>query len=179
MFVPRVLLKRLYTFGSLENTDDGVWFSIRNRLSDAQLSGVRGVSIAGRSIPLADVRLDFGDGRVMRPEEITSSAPLAFALRSTFDVHARTAALAPGKYPSTRVPRDTADDDAPGIIAERQRFVERFANVSTEHLEKSSFDPHMLAEIIVGVVLAGELSPASAISSSDWVSSHERYGRNR
>jgi hydroxymethylglutaryl-CoA reductase (NADPH) len=28
-------------------------------------------------------------------------------------------------------------------------------------------------------VLAGELSLASAISSLDWVSSHERFGRNR
>lgn len=36
-----------------------------------------------------------------------------------------------------------------------------------------------LAEIIAGVVLAGEVSLASAISSSDWVSSHEQYGRNR
>ncbi|MEM8964200.1 MAG: hydroxymethylglutaryl-CoA reductase [Acidobacteriota bacterium] len=36
-----------------------------------------------------------------------------------------------------------------------------------------------LAEIIAGVALAGELSLASAISSLDWVSSHEKYGRNR
>jgi hydroxymethylglutaryl-CoA reductase (NADPH) len=36
-----------------------------------------------------------------------------------------------------------------------------------------------LAEIIAGVVLAGEISLASAISSLDWVSSHEQYGRNR
>lgn len=36
-----------------------------------------------------------------------------------------------------------------------------------------------LAEIIAGAVLAGELSLASAISSLDWVSSHEQYGRNR
>ncbi|MFN8036854.1 MAG: hydroxymethylglutaryl-CoA reductase [Acidimicrobiia bacterium] len=36
-----------------------------------------------------------------------------------------------------------------------------------------------LAEIIGGVVLAGEISLASAISSLDWVSSHEQYGRNR
>ena len=36
-----------------------------------------------------------------------------------------------------------------------------------------------LAEIIAGVVLAGELSLGSAISASDWVSSHEEYGRNR
>jgi hydroxymethylglutaryl-CoA reductase (NADPH) len=38
---------------------------------------------------------------------------------------------------------------------------------------------HKLAEIVAGVVLAGEISLASAISSLDWVSSHERYGRNR
>lgn len=36
-----------------------------------------------------------------------------------------------------------------------------------------------LAEIITATVLAGELSLASAISSLDWVSSHEKYGRNR
>ena len=36
-----------------------------------------------------------------------------------------------------------------------------------------------LAEIVAATVLAGELSLASAISSLDWVSSHERYGRNR
>ena len=35
------------------------------------------------------------------------------------------------------------------------------------------------AEIVAGVVLAGEISLGSAISSNDWVSSHERYGRNR
>ncbi len=36
-----------------------------------------------------------------------------------------------------------------------------------------------LAEIIAGTVLAGEISLAAAISASDWVSSHDRYGRNK
>ena len=36
-----------------------------------------------------------------------------------------------------------------------------------------------LAEIVAAVALAGEISLAAAISSSDWVSSHEKYGRNR
>jgi hydroxymethylglutaryl-CoA reductase (NADPH) len=36
-----------------------------------------------------------------------------------------------------------------------------------------------LAEIVAGAVLAGELSLGAAISSLDWVSSHEKYGRNR
>jgi hydroxymethylglutaryl-CoA reductase (NADPH) len=36
-----------------------------------------------------------------------------------------------------------------------------------------------LAEIMAGVVAAGEISLAAAISSADWVTSHEAYGRNR
>ena len=36
-----------------------------------------------------------------------------------------------------------------------------------------------LAEIVGGVVLAGELSLAAAISSLEWVSAHERMGRKR
>jgi hydroxymethylglutaryl-CoA reductase (NADPH) len=36
-----------------------------------------------------------------------------------------------------------------------------------------------LAEIVAGVVLAGEISLAAAISSLEWVSAHERLGRKR
>ena len=34
------------------------------------------------------------------------------------------------------------------------------------------------AEIVAATVLAGEISLAAAISSLDWVSSHDQYGRN-
>jgi len=36
-----------------------------------------------------------------------------------------------------------------------------------------------LAEIVAATVLAGELSLAAAISSNEWVSAHEKLGRNR
>ena len=36
-----------------------------------------------------------------------------------------------------------------------------------------------LAEIVAGVAWAGEISLAAAITSSDWVAAHEKYGRNR
>jgi hydroxymethylglutaryl-CoA reductase (NADPH) len=36
-----------------------------------------------------------------------------------------------------------------------------------------------LAEIVAAVALAGELSLAAAISSLEWVSSHDEMGRNR
>ena len=35
------------------------------------------------------------------------------------------------------------------------------------------------AEICAAVVLAGEISLSSAVLAGDWVSSHDRYGRNR
>jgi hydroxymethylglutaryl-CoA reductase (NADPH) len=38
---------------------------------------------------------------------------------------------------------------------------------------------YKFAEIVAGVVLAGEISLGAAISSQDWVTSHEQYGRNR
>jgi hydroxymethylglutaryl-CoA reductase (NADPH) len=37
---------------------------------------------------------------------------------------------------------------------------------------------HKFAEIVAGTVLAGEISLAAAISSLDWVSSHDQLGRN-
>jgi len=36
-----------------------------------------------------------------------------------------------------------------------------------------------LAEIVAAVALAGEISLAAALASSDWVAAHEKYGRNR
>lgn len=38
---------------------------------------------------------------------------------------------------------------------------------------------HKLAEIIAGVALAGELSLAAAICTKEWVTAHEKFGRNR
>jgi hydroxymethylglutaryl-CoA reductase (NADPH) len=38
---------------------------------------------------------------------------------------------------------------------------------------------HKLAEICAAVVLAGEISLASAVMHGDWVASHEKLGRNR
>jgi len=36
-----------------------------------------------------------------------------------------------------------------------------------------------LAEIIAATVLAGETSLSGAIMASEWVTSHDKYGRNR
>src|SRR5437868_5028277 len=66
--IPSMLLRQLYTFGSLQNTADGVQFAIKNRLSDAELTELLGVAIDGASIPLSALKLDLGDGAVVTPD---------------------------------------------------------------------------------------------------------------
>ena len=65
--IPSMLLKRLYTYASLQNTEGGVQFSIKNRLSDARLTAFHGISIDGNEISNDDLTLDFGEGHVDLP----------------------------------------------------------------------------------------------------------------
>ena len=60
--VPSLLLKQLYTFGSLKNVDQGVKFSIKNRLSDATITDIQGVSFDGTAVPIEAVTIDLVDG---------------------------------------------------------------------------------------------------------------------
>ncbi len=47
--IPSLLLKQLHTFGSLKNTDHGVEFSVKNRLSDTRIIGLtRSISTGSR-----------------------------------------------------------------------------------------------------------------------------------
>ncbi|HEX4931905.1 MAG TPA: hypothetical protein VFV33_01925, partial [Gemmatimonadaceae bacterium] len=65
MFVPSMLLKQLYTFGSLKNSDEGVVFTLKNRLADAQLTGLRGIRINGEEVPLHDLELRLDDAPLL------------------------------------------------------------------------------------------------------------------
>lgn len=170
MHIPSLLLKQLYTFGSLHNTDRGVKFSVKNRLSDATLSAIRGIKFDGKDVPGKTVTLDFGNGQEMTLEEISSRKGLAFPLRKAIDIFSVIDPLPPGKHQIevefetkpfgklklkvedaiseeeehlVRIPRNPDDDYAPEIITERQKFVEKFTGQKLNHLTKYSFDPHI------------------------------------
>ncbi len=169
--IPSILLKSLYTVGSLRNTDDGARFAIKNRLRDAELTALRSIMIDGKAVPLTGVRLELDDGRVIAPEELTATDPLPFLLRSTVTIQTDTAELAKTRHeieivfetrpfgklklkiedeitednggPMPRIPRDPADDYAPEIIRKRLDLVEASTGVKLRHLVKPSFDPHV------------------------------------
>jgi hydroxymethylglutaryl-CoA reductase (NADPH) len=170
MFVPSLLLKQLYTFGSLKNSDDGVQFSIKNRLSDASVTGLRGIRINGQEIPLHDVEVRLDDA-VFQSHQITADHPLSFPLKRSLQIIARRPALPLGRHeieiafdskpfgklklnvqdaiaeqaPAQRkIPRDGDDDYGEPAIRRRQGFVEEFCGTRLDHVTRYSFDPHLL-----------------------------------
>ncbi len=171
MFIPSMLLKQLYTFGSLENTPEGVQFAIKNRLSDAIFTGLLEIKIDNKPIPPEKIRLDFGNGNVLTPAQITPDAPLAFPLRKIVTIRVEVPPLDEGKHKlsitfQTRpfgklsfsvddaiskedenrvvIPRDPEDDYTPEMTTRRQEFVEAFTGKKLVHIPKYSFDPGIL-----------------------------------
>ena len=170
MLIPSLLLKKLYTLGSLKNTPSGVEFAIKNRLSDAELVGLLRIAIDGRDTPLSALHLTLEDGRALTADQISPAQPLAFALRAVVAVRADIPALADGKHTlaitfesrpfgklqfsvedaiseaceeCVRIPRSPTDDYAPEIIAARQAFAETLTGVKLQHIPRFSFDPHL------------------------------------
>lgn len=168
--IPSMLLKQLYTFGSLENGDGFVKFSVKNRLSDATITSIDGLQIGGGEIPLELVTLDLGDGTLLTPADLVAT-PLDFPLRRELDIIAVSEPLPLGKHKievhfSTKpfgklklkvdgairekkperaqIPRSRTDDYGADIIRQRQSFVEEFTGEKLEHLPHFSFDPHIL-----------------------------------
>jgi hydroxymethylglutaryl-CoA reductase (NADPH) len=170
MFVPSLLLKQLYTFGSLQNGDEGVQFSMKNRLSDAQVTGLRGVRINGQEVPLHEVEVHV-DEDVIHPHQISTARPVSFPLKSSLKIVARRPPLSVGKheieiaFDSTpfgklkfavqdaiaekgpaqkKIPRDTQDDYSDSAIAGRQQFAEEFSGARLHHVKSFSFDAHLV-----------------------------------
>lgn len=168
--IPSMLLKQLYTFGSLENGDGFVKFSVKNRLSDATITSIDRLIFDGNEVPLEKITFDLGDGSVLTADDIRAS-PLEFPLRRELDIIAIADPLSLGKHKievhfSTKpfgklklkvdgairenklervqIPRSRTDDYGADIIGQRQSFVEAFTGQKLEHLPHYSFDPHLL-----------------------------------
>ncbi|MEZ4686472.1 MAG: hypothetical protein R3B47_10520 [Bacteroidia bacterium] len=181
MLVPSLLLKQLYTFGSLKNTETGVMFSLKNRLSDATITDIHHIAIDGIIADLEETHLILEDGKKLKPEAVSSKKPIDFPLKSILDIHVPMEALPEGKYKlevkfsakpfgkltlkvdtaierkdenRTVIPRDRVDDYSETAIKTRQAFVEKVTGKKLEHIPHYSFDPHIAegnCEHFVGV----------------------------
>jgi hydroxymethylglutaryl-CoA reductase (NADPH) len=168
MLIPQLVLKQLYTFGSLGRTESGVKFGIKNRLSDATLVSLNAIAIDDAPVPLDRVTLDAGQGAI-RATEVSGTTPMPFPLRKSILVRADGVDVPKGKHkisvgfeaqpfgrltlnvedslsdeaPPTRpaLPYDKENNASPAIIAARQQFVRTYTEVEPSHLFRYSLDP--------------------------------------
>lgn len=166
--IPGLILKQLYTFGSLKNTGaNSVQFAIKNRLSDTSLHRLDAVRINGETIPLDRIEMRLQDGRGLSPDQISADNPIAFPLGSVLTVVMDHETLPTGKHgieidftadmfgelsfsvedaiteedDLVRIPRNLEDDYSDEAIKARQKFVADYTGKTLEHLTHYSLDP--------------------------------------
>jgi hydroxymethylglutaryl-CoA reductase (NADPH) len=165
--IPSLVLKQLFNHGSLENTADGVVFGLKNRLSDAVVTGIREITIDGRRMAIEDVVFTLGD-EAIKAADVSADNPIDLPLAMTMTVLCRGDKLEVGKHTiglsfdstpfgklnfsvkdairehkETRVtvPYDKEDDYSADIINKRLEFARSFGGADFEHVSKNSFDP--------------------------------------
>ena len=181
MKIPSLVLRQLYTFGSLTPDDRGVRLSLKNRLSDVTLTRINEISIDGESIPREQITLSFEDGRSIPATDVSPDAPVPLPLKEVLHIQAEGVSVDEGVHQiqiafdtdsfgalkfkvkdsvqkkdenRVRIPRDREDDYAEHAIKARQRFAEEFTGAKLKHVPNYSFDPHALqgnVESFIGV----------------------------
>ncbi len=181
MLVPQLILRQLYTNGSLRNIDTGIQFSLKNRLADAQILNVKEITINDHHVDLKDVTISIENGGEVKISELAKK-PIDFPLRRILHLRIDKLDLSEEKHRINiafrvepfgklvlkvedaiaadtahivRIPRENEDDYSDNIIEKRQRFVEKYTKRKYSHLFKYSFDPHCTAgniENFTGVI---------------------------
>jgi hydroxymethylglutaryl-CoA reductase (NADPH) len=163
-----LILKKIYSIGSLKNVEDGVSFTIKNPMKDGLITGISGICINGLEIPLDDVVMR-NNGTRLKASEINADQPLPFPMGMDVEFHARAIALAknidhqitischtdpygPFDLEATdsviemranqkKIPCDKQANYDMDIVRQRQDFVEEYTGVHLHHVKHHSFDP--------------------------------------
>ena len=172
MFVPTMLLKQLYTRGSLTNTESGLSFLLKNRLKDATIKKLISIKVDGKEFSPGSVSVQIGNNEILSATELNTSGCLDFPLLSVaqflidhdeelpFEKHEIEISFDASPFGIlkfivedsisectkhiTRVPRDNINDYSDEIIKERQNFVEKYAGIKLNHIKEFSIDPETL-----------------------------------
>jgi len=167
MIVPQLVLRQLYTNGSLKNVNSSVKFSLKNRLADSKLLSINELCIDGQEVDLKKVNVLFEDGTKMSIDQVNVNN-IDFPLRKILHVQIDdiqlteekhkikikfyadpfgvltlkvTDAIAGDTTHITRIPRNEEDDYSEEVIKERQRFINNYSSGEIKHLFQYSIDP--------------------------------------
>jgi hydroxymethylglutaryl-CoA reductase (NADPH) len=168
--IPSALLKTLYNHASLRNREDGVEFSVKNRLAPAALKRVKRIALNGVPIAFAQIRVRIDDGTPLPMEQLDEAeTPIDFPLGTLLTFRLDIGLLEQGdhrlevefeadpfgaleldvtdavdaKRDPTAIPRDAANDYSADIIGTRHAFLEERTATKLDHIGKYSFEPRV------------------------------------
>ncbi len=165
--VSPLIIKKMYSTGSLKNVEDGVSFCIKNQIREAMLTGVFDVTINGKEIPLHNIVVRTNGSR-RKATEIDMKKAIPFPFGEDMEIHARTETLSKNqehqitlsietgqfgvldlaaidsvvetRVEQQRIPCNKLANYEPEIIEKRQEFVEDFSGTKLNHIKQYSFD---------------------------------------
>ncbi len=167
-----MLLKQLYTNGSLEKTDKGARFQIKNRLADSILLRLDSIQIGSEKVYPEDIVLSTNNGKTIKGNEVDEKNTIDFPLRKNVSIECfLNEPIKPGKYAIVikckaanfgklsikatdlyakerpkvvKIPRDEVNDYTKEAIKARLDFVEEFSGADLGHISSYSVDPSTL-----------------------------------
>ncbi len=169
MIIPQLILRQLYTNGSLRHSDSGVVFSLKNRLADARLTEIDQITIDEQPVELENVIISLEDGSKFDKKSIAKNG-LDFRLKRILHVFIPNQNLTAEKHKINitfhaepfgklsikaedaitedteqiiRIPRNNEDDYSTEIIKKRQEFIQKYSKKSFHHLFSYSIDPQL------------------------------------
>ncbi len=163
MYIPQVMLKQLYTIGSLISKTEGVSFTLKNRLKDAHLSAIKKLKINDQDVNLNSISIRLDSGETVSANALHKEDGFSFSLGASLQLHIDSLSLPEQSshqldiYLKTKpfgdihlslkdkvktnepsdpgmIPRDPADDLSPGAIKTRQQFVQQQTGAKPEKL---------------------------------------------
>ncbi|MCK5772851.1 MAG: hydroxymethylglutaryl-CoA reductase [Thermoplasmata archaeon] len=170
MKIPSMMIKQLYTYGSLFNVMGGVKFTLKNKLSDAILTGISKIVIDGVNIPLEKATLTFkgdsfnassvdADNTVPFPksqevEVLIESDPLPKGAPHDINLEFKTKPFGMlnleisdnvdselRENNKPKIPHNKDDNTSAEIVKKRQEFIEEFTGKKLDHLTHFSVSP--------------------------------------
>jgi hydroxymethylglutaryl-CoA reductase (NADPH) len=166
--VSPIILKKIYTAGSLRNLEEGVSFHIRNQMRDSLLTGMEELIIDGVTIPSDRIFIG-NNGSKKRADAIDNLNTVPFTLGEDIEIKAiilplsknqehqiflsletepfgrlsleATDSVSEARADHMRIPCIKDNNYSLDIIKKRQEFVESFSGVRLEHITHHSFDP--------------------------------------
>ncbi len=95
--IPGFLLRRLYVKGSLQNTDSGVSFQLKNSLGSGYAKGMMPVTLNGEEYPMEETFFSM-EGDETAFSEVSDEKRFTIALNKTITINVKGAHLESGQH---------------------------------------------------------------------------------